>query len=51
MTVQAWILLIVMFSLTGSAGLLYLWGKKNGQFDDVEQIKYRMLHDDEREGY
>ncbi|MFC4769839.1 cbb3-type cytochrome oxidase assembly protein CcoS [Effusibacillus consociatus] len=51
MTIQGWTLLLVMLSLTASAGLVFFWAKKNGQFENVEEIKYRILQDDEREGY
>ncbi|WP_018130473.1 cbb3-type cytochrome oxidase assembly protein CcoS [Effusibacillus pohliae] len=51
MTLQAWTLLIVLLTLTGSTFLVYVWANKAGQFDDIEEIKYRMLQDDEREGY
>ncbi|GAX91076.1 cbb3-type cytochrome oxidase assembly protein CcoS [Effusibacillus lacus] len=50
MTLQAWLLLAVMFSLTGSSALLYYWAKRAGQFDDVESAKYRMLQDENQEG-
>ncbi|BCJ88479.1 cbb3-type cytochrome oxidase assembly protein CcoS [Effusibacillus dendaii] len=51
MTIQAWILLIVMLSMSFSAGAMFYWAKKGGQFKDTESIKYRMLKDHEREGY
>lgn len=51
MTAEAWTLVFVMLVLSLSSMLMYLWGKRAGQFDDVEAIKYRMLEDDEREGY
>ena len=40
----AWILLIVMFAFTASAGIIWAWSKKNGLYD--ESIKYRMLDED-----
>ncbi|MGO4887147.1 cbb3-type cytochrome oxidase assembly protein CcoS [Anaerobacillus sp. MEB173] len=46
MTVGAWTLIMVIFSFMGTALLIYLWAKKDGQFDDVEGIKYRMLHEE-----
>ncbi|WP_062198590.1 cbb3-type cytochrome oxidase assembly protein CcoS [Massilibacterium senegalense] len=47
MNIGAWTLIIVLISFSGSAILIYLLGKKLGQFDDVEGIKYRMLEDDD----
>lgn len=51
MTVQAWTLLLVMIALTGSTFLVYWWARNNGQFDNIEDVKYRMLQDEEQEGY
>lgn len=47
LTMNAWILIIVMFSLSGAALFIYLGAKRSGQFDNVEAIKYRMLLDEE----
>jgi cbb3-type cytochrome oxidase maturation protein len=46
MTIAAWILTIVCLSMTGSAALLIGWCWKTGQFEDIEEIKYRMLKDE-----
>jgi cbb3-type cytochrome oxidase maturation protein len=51
MTAEAWILLLVILFLSSSSVWMYIWAKKAGQFDDAEAIKYRMLNDEEREGY
>ena len=42
--VVGWMLLV---ALTGVAFLI--WGWKRGQFDDVEEAKYKMLEDREPE--
>ncbi|HSH25715.1 MAG TPA: cbb3-type cytochrome oxidase assembly protein [Massilibacterium sp.] len=47
MNTGAWTLIIVLISFSGSAILIYLLGKKTGQFDDVEGVKYRMLQDED----
>lgn len=44
MVAGAWILLLVMFAFTGSAGIIWLWSKKAGLYD--ESVKYRMLDDE-----
>jgi hypothetical protein len=44
MVAGAWILLMVMFAFTGSAGIIWYWSKKNGLYD--ESVKYRMLDED-----
>ncbi|MGZ4031473.1 MAG: cbb3-type cytochrome oxidase assembly protein CcoS [Tumebacillaceae bacterium] len=46
MTISAWMLIGICLSMTGSAGLLVWWSWKNGQFDDTEGIKYRMMSDE-----
>lgn len=43
LSLNAWILLIIMVSLSGAAFFIYYGAKKSGQFEDVEGIKYRML--------
>jgi cbb3-type cytochrome oxidase maturation protein len=45
MTTACWLLIGVCLSLTGGAGLIIWWSWKDGQFDDTEGIKYRMLED------
>ncbi|WP_218015224.1 cbb3-type cytochrome oxidase assembly protein [Brevibacillus dissolubilis] len=47
MTWSAWTLLLTMLCLSGSAVLIWYWARKEGQFSDVEAVKYRMLDDDE----
>lgn len=44
MVAGAWILLMVMFAFTASAGIIWYWSKKNGLYD--ESVKYRMLDED-----
>ncbi len=44
MVAGAWILLLVMIAFSGSAGIIWYWGKKNGLFE--ESVKYRMLDED-----
>lgn len=53
LSMNAWILLIVMISLSGAASFIFIGAKRSGQFEDVEGIKYRMLveEDDELELY
>jgi cbb3-type cytochrome oxidase maturation protein len=46
LTLSVWMLLLIMASLSGSAILIWYWAKKEGQFTDVEAVKYRMLDDD-----
>ena len=39
-------------ALVSVTGVLFLvWGWKNGQFKDVEDVKYRMLEDREPEAW
>lgn len=47
LTINGWILIIVMLSLSGAAMIIYIGAKNDGQFDDVEGVKYRMLIEDE----
>ncbi len=53
LSMNAWILIIVMVSLSGAATFIFIGAKNSGQFKDVEGIKYRMLveEDDEFELY
>lgn len=51
MTAEAWTLIMVMLVLSLSSVSMYVWAKKAGQFEDVEAIKYKILEDEEREGY
>lgn len=51
MTGEAWILLLVMFTLSASSVMIYMWAKRAGQFADTEIAKYRMLEDEEWEGH
>lgn len=46
MSLSAILLLIIMATFSLSAILLYFAAKKDGQFEDVEGIKYRMLEDE-----
>lgn len=46
MSTSAILLILIMFCFSGAAVLMYFLAKKNGQFDDVEGIKYRMLSDE-----
>lgn len=40
--------LIVLTVFVGfGAWMLFLWAARNGQFDDLERPKYRMLDDDD----
>lgn len=49
LSLNGWILIIVMCSLSGAAMFVYIGAKKNGQFENVESIKYRMLFDEDEE--
>ncbi len=40
------LLVVASLGLAGGAWLLYLWGVKTDQYDDVEAPKHRMLDDD-----
>lgn len=46
-------ILPIMLGVSLVLGLLglgaYLWGLKNGQFDDPEGMRYRIILDDEEE--
>jgi len=46
MTLSAVLLLVIMCCFTGTAAVAYWAGKRSGQFEDIEGIKYRMLDDD-----
>lgn len=46
-SISAWmIILLIVAMVSGSVAVLW-WAKADGQFDDVEGIKYRMLKDDD----
>lgn len=47
MTFSGILLLTIMITFTGSALLVWYWARKDGQFDNVEDVKYRMLEDEE----
>ncbi|MCE7794286.1 cbb3-type cytochrome oxidase assembly protein [Salipaludibacillus sp. CUR1] len=49
MTVQAWVLLITMLSLSGAAILMFVWGKRTGQFNNTEDISRKILEIEEEE--
>lgn len=49
LSMNGWILIIIMLSLSGAAFFIYYGAKKSGQFEDVEGIKYRMLFEEEEE--
>ncbi|WP_261178793.1 cbb3-type cytochrome oxidase assembly protein [Anaerobacillus sp. CMMVII] len=49
LSMNGWILIIIMTSLSGGAFFIYYGAKKTGQFEDVEGIKYRMLIEEEDE--
>ncbi|WP_170270218.1 cbb3-type cytochrome oxidase assembly protein [Heliorestis acidaminivorans] len=46
MTPGAWMLVLLIFSTICASLAILWWAKEDGQFDDVEGIKYRMLKDD-----
>ncbi|HJV44525.1 MAG TPA: cbb3-type cytochrome oxidase assembly protein [Bacillota bacterium] len=46
MSLSSILLIVIMATFTFSALLLYWGAKKDGQFEDVEGIKYRMLEDE-----
>jgi len=44
------IMMLIVSLLLGLAGLIFfLWGLKNGQFDDGEKMMNNVLYDDEKE--
>ncbi len=47
LSISAVLLLTVMICFSVSAILVWYWAKKDGQFQNVEEIKYRMLNDEE----
>jgi len=46
MTTSVWILLLIMASMMGATALILFWTWRSGQWEDVEDIKYRMLQDE-----
>ncbi len=46
MSLGAILLVTIMATFSLSAILMYFGAKKDGQFEDVEGIKYRMLEDE-----
>lgn len=43
-------MMLIVSLLLGLAGLIFfLWGLKNGQFDDGEKMMNNVLYDDEKE--
>lgn len=40
-------LVVLSITLGIGAWFLFLWSVKNGQYEDAEDIKYRMLEDDD----
>jgi nitrogen fixation-related uncharacterized protein len=46
MSTSALFLILIMACFTGSGVLMYVTAKKEGQFEDIEGIKYRMLSDE-----
>ncbi|WP_162142457.1 cbb3-type cytochrome oxidase assembly protein [Aneurinibacillus terranovensis] len=47
LSLGTWMLITVMIAFSGSAILMWFAARNNGQFEDVEGIKYRMLEDGE----
>lgn len=47
---QSLVALIVLALCLGCAAwLVFIWATKKGEFEDVEEPKYRMLHDEDPE--
>ncbi|TCP54713.1 cbb3-type cytochrome oxidase maturation protein [Tumebacillus sp. BK434] len=46
MNTAAWLLIAVCLCMTCGAGLMIWWSYRDGQYEDVEGIKYRMLQDE-----
>jgi cbb3-type cytochrome oxidase maturation protein len=44
-----YMLILITLGAGVAAWVLFLWGIKNGQFEDMEGPKYRMLDDEEDE--
>ena len=44
-----YMLIVVALAAGIAAFLLFLWAVRNGQFEDPEGPKYRMLEDDDEE--
>jgi cbb3-type cytochrome oxidase maturation protein len=42
-----YLLIVIALVVSVSAWFLFLWAVKNGQFEDSEAPKYRMLDDDD----
>jgi cbb3-type cytochrome oxidase maturation protein len=51
LTINGWILIFIMLSLSITAVSMYLGAKKGGQFDDIEGIKYQMLFEEDEEDF
>lgn len=47
MTLSGILLLTIMITFSGSALLVWYWARKDGQFQNVEDVKYRMLNDED----
>ncbi len=43
-------LIFLALAVGTAAWLLFLWAVKNGQFEDMEGPKYRILDDDDEKG-
>ncbi|MCW2278914.1 cbb3-type cytochrome oxidase assembly protein [Heliophilum fasciatum] len=46
MTASMWLITLFLVSSFGGILCVFWWAKRDGQFENVEDIKYRMLHDD-----
>jgi cbb3-type cytochrome oxidase maturation protein len=44
-----WVVVGWMALVSFTALLLFVWGCEHGQFDDIEEAKYKMLEDKEPE--
>jgi cbb3-type cytochrome oxidase maturation protein len=42
---STYLLIVLMLAVGLGAWLLFIWGVRSGQYDDVEGPKYRMLDD------
>ncbi|WP_156906526.1 cbb3-type cytochrome oxidase assembly protein CcoS [Alteribacter aurantiacus] len=49
MNVAGWFFLFTLMCLSGMAVIIYLWGKRSGQFKEVEGVKYRMMDEEKKD--
>jgi cbb3-type cytochrome oxidase maturation protein len=46
---STYFLIVLTVSIGFGAWMLFLWAARNGQFEDLERPKYRMLDDEDED--